>query len=336
MPAAVENSRPVESSNPSAARRFIPAALDVSDVGQLAPLYRQLLDRAIESTTDAEQWLTDFSELTAAVDEYGSRRYIDKSCHTDDAGIEQRFMQFVEQVEPQIKPLYFELQKKFLAAPVSSLLESKRYGILIRKWRADVELFRPENVALETEATKLTNEYDKLCAAMTVEFDGAERTLQQMARYGEQTDRSLRERAFRASAERRLQDRAAMDRTFDQLLDLRKKMATNAGLPDYRAVAWKAYKRFDYTPDQCLKFADAIEAVCVPVVKELDAKVGSADLKIDRAPAVGPVGGPAKPPAPGTVRGKRPVSALIDKTKAIFRPACRRSWRGEFESLRVK
>src|SRR5581483_6018467 len=92
-------------SSSAAARRFVPANIDCADFAQLEPLYKSLLDRSLGSTRDVEQFLADFSELTAAVDEYGSRRYIDKSCHTDDPEIERRFMHFVENVEPQIKPL---------------------------------------------------------------------------------------------------------------------------------------------------------------------------------------------------------------------------------------
>ena len=161
-------------------RHCVADTIDLSDWTQMEPLYSKLQDRVLQSTGDLEHWLLDFSELTSAVDEYGSRRYIDKSCHTDDAAVEQRFMQFVEEVEPKIKPLAFALQQKFLSSPAVSLLDEKRYGILIKKWRTEVELFRPENIPLDTELTKLNNNYDKLSGAMTVDFDGKERTMQQM------------------------------------------------------------------------------------------------------------------------------------------------------------
>src|SRR5438105_15445522 len=96
------------------ARSFVPAALDVADFSQLEPLYRSLLERPLVVAADVEAWLDDVSELTAVVDEYGSRRSIDKSCHTDDPEAERRFLHFVEQVEPKVKPLFFALQKKLL------------------------------------------------------------------------------------------------------------------------------------------------------------------------------------------------------------------------------
>jgi oligoendopeptidase F len=314
------------------ARHFVPETIELSDFSQIEPLYQKLLDRKLESTGDLERWLIDFSELTSAVDEFGARRYIDKSCHTDDAEIEKRFMQFVEQVEPRIKPLYFQLQKKFLTAPAVSLLDEKRYGILIRKWRADVEVFRPENIPLETEITRINNEYDKLNGAMTITFEGKERTMQQMARYAEQTDRGLRQRAWEATANRRLKERATMDSIFDQLLSLRAKIAANAGLTDYRTFAWKSYKRFDYSPEQCLQFADAIAATCVPLVKKLDAE-RQEDLAL---PSLRPwdmtVDPQNRPPLEPFADGA--TTEFVDKTKAIF-DRLSPELASDFESLRT-
>jgi oligoendopeptidase F len=75
------------STTSAAVRHFVPESIDLSDFDQIQPLYQKLLDRSLQSTGDLERWLLDFSELSAAVDEYGARRYIDKSCHTDDAEI---------------------------------------------------------------------------------------------------------------------------------------------------------------------------------------------------------------------------------------------------------
>jgi len=164
-------------------RQFVPANVDPADFGQLEPLYQRLLDQPINSVDDLEKWLADMSELTAVVDEYGSRRYIDKSCHTEDAQIEARFLHFIENVEPKIKPLFFRLQKKFMDSPLRGQLKGHRLSILVRKWQADVEIFRAENVALETDVTNLVNEYDKISGKMMVDFRGGHYTMQQMARF---------------------------------------------------------------------------------------------------------------------------------------------------------
>jgi oligoendopeptidase F len=251
-------------------RQFVPQELDVSDFQQLQPLYQDLLDRSLASPDDLKRWLIDYSELDSIVDEHGARRYIDKSCHTDDPEIAKAYLHFVEQIEPKVKPLAFALRKKFLECPHRASLAEPQYRTLAKHWQAEVDLYRDENVALEVEATKLVSQYDETCGAMEVEFRGETFTPQQMARFIEEPDRVTRREAWEAVTRRRLQDREKIDALYDQLLPLRTRIATNAGLGNYRDWVWKAYKRFDYTPDQCRQFADAIEEVCVPIVRGLD------------------------------------------------------------------
>ena len=69
-----------------------------------------------------------------------------------------------------------------------------------------VELFRPENVPLETEEAKLSQQYQKLSGSLTVIFRGEEKTLVQMGRYLEEPDRALRQEAWELVANRRLQE----------------------------------------------------------------------------------------------------------------------------------
>ncbi len=313
-------------------RHFVPTNLDASDVGQITPLYETLLARPVESTAELESWLADYAELAAVVGEFRARRYIDKSCHTDDPAVQARYLQFVERVSPVLKPLDDQMQFKFLGSPARRSLDPKRFDVMVREWAADVDLFREANVPLQTASAKLTNEFDKINAAMTVEFDGQVRTPQQMAKYGEQPDRALRERAWTAAARRRLVDRDAMDGIFDHLLGLRGELAANAGLPDYRAYAWRAKHRFDYAPDDCLAFATAIERVCVPAVRQLDAARRDAigvpalrpwDLSVDPA---------GRPPLAPFAEGD--TAAFVDKTRAVF-DRLSPELAGQFESLRA-
>jgi oligoendopeptidase F len=117
--------------------------LDPADLTSLTAAYQELIDRPIASPADLDRWLTDFSNLTAAVDELGTRRYIAKTCNTADPDIEKAFLDFVQRIEPAIKPPYFELQKKYLASPHRAALlastDGHRHQILTRKWQADAK-----------------------------------------------------------------------------------------------------------------------------------------------------------------------------------------------------
>lgn len=297
-------------------RQFVPATIDVADFSQLEPLYRDLVDRPIGSPAELEKWLLDFSELSSVVDEYGSRRYIDKSCHTEDAEIEKAYFHFVENIEPKIKPLYFQLQKKFLESPHRAGLTDPKYDVLYRKWSADVEIFRDDNIPLETEITKLVTEYDKTMGAMVVNFRGKEYTLQQLGRFIEEPDRQTRQEAWELTTNRRLQDREKIEGLFEKVLPLREKIAANAGFDSYRSYIWKAYKRFDYTPADCEKFGEAIERAVVPLVRKLDEQ-RAADLGLQKLRpwdlSVDPKNRPPLRPF-----AENEVSVFVDKVKTIF------------------
>ncbi|MFO1499258.1 MAG: M3 family oligoendopeptidase [Verrucomicrobiota bacterium] len=100
-------------------------------------------------------------------------------------------------------------------------------------------------------------------------FRGEEKTLVQMGRFLEEPDRGLRQEAWEVVARRRLQEADKFEEIFDQLLKLREQIASNAGFSNYRDYAFKARGRFDYTPDDCVRFHEAIEKQVMPVLREL-------------------------------------------------------------------
>ena len=138
-------------------RRFVPAQVDWDQWEQISPLFDQLEARAAgcSAVSDLEQWLLDWGELSAAIDDESSRRYIAMTCHTDDADAEKAYLHFVEQIEPQLKPRQFKLGEIYLAHPLRGELPKRRYEVFDRDTKVHVELFRPENVPLETEENRL-------------------------------------------------------------------------------------------------------------------------------------------------------------------------------------
>lgn len=252
-------------------RKFVPQEADLGDWAQIAPLFDQLEQRATQVATAAglESWLLDWSELNAALDEESSRRYIAMTCHTDNADAEKAYLHFVENVEPQLKPRQFTLEKIYAAHPVREKLPRERFDVFDRDTSNHVELFRPENVPLETEDAKLSQQYQKLFGSLTVNFRGAEQTLAQMGRYLEETDRLLRQEAWELVAKRLSQEADKFDGIFDEQIKLRSQIAKNAGFDNYRDYAFRRLGRFDYTPEDCVKFHEAVEKEFVPIAREL-------------------------------------------------------------------
>ena len=265
------NTTPTPVSSPPS-RRFVALDFDPADWAQVEPYFQQLLGRGVDDAEALEGWLADYSELSAVMSECGSRLNIGHACHTDDEAVEKAYLHWVENIAPKLAPLGNELKKKYLDAPGLAGLDPGRYDILTREWKASFELFREANVPLSTQVTKLNSEYDKTVGAMLVDYGGKTQTLQQLARYQEETDRAVRQETWELSANRRLEDREKIDGIFQDMFELREQMAKNADCENYLDYSWKSWQRFDYTPKDCRDFADAIEAVILPRVAELDEK----------------------------------------------------------------
>lgn len=259
-------------------RRFVPEQIDLGDWKQIAPLFDQLESRVSASKTAAEleNWLIDWSELSAALDEESSRRYIAMTCHTDSAEAEKAYLHFVEKIEPELKPRQFALEKGYVRReselPASANSSNGRYFVFDRDVKNHIELFRPESVPLETEEARLSQQYQKLAGSLTVIFRGKEQTLVQMGRYLEETDRELRKEAWELVANRRLQESDKFEEIFDKQIKLRQQIAKNAGFDNYRDYAFRRLGRFDYTAEDCSKFHQAVETEIMPVVRELQAE----------------------------------------------------------------
>ncbi len=257
-------------SNLTFPRNFVPADADLGDWAHIEPLLTALLDREIDSVAELEQWLLDESELMACFSEERSERYIAMTCDTGDSEKEKAYLHFLENIAPRAKPYFHRLNEKYVASPHREALDKQRYGVLDREVEAEISLFREENIPLQTEVSKLAQQYQKIIGAMTVEFRGEEHTLPQMAKYIEETDRSVRQEAWELVANRRLQDREAMDDIFDKQRELRQQVAVNAGFDDYRGYAFRSMMRFDYGIEDSERFQATVRELVVPLYRQLN------------------------------------------------------------------
>ena len=136
--------------------------------------------------------------------------------------------------------------------------------------KTDIEIFRKENIPLGVRQTELVTEAQAINGAMTVDFDGQERTMPQMRAYMESNDRSEREAAWTAVAERRMQDSERLSEIFDELIVIRHQIATNAGFDSFTDYMFRAMHRFDYSVEDCIEFHDSVETVCMPILQEIN------------------------------------------------------------------
>lgn len=231
---------------------------------QIKPYADQLM--AMDITEDTvETWLIGFRELFERIEEIGQRAQVATTQDTTDEDANERYLNYNDNILPHILTIQKQLNEKL----VQSGIVPDGMDIPIKKMKAEIELFCEENLPLFSKENNLATEYDRVIGAQTVEWDGEEITLSQLSPVFLEPNRERRETAWRLSYERSLQDRDELNNIWRRFLDIRKQIAKNAGMKDYRDYMWKSLKRFDYTPDDAMSFFDAIEDAVVPALERM-------------------------------------------------------------------
>ena len=247
---------------------FITEDFDASQWVNIEPYANDLLSRELNCSGCLETLIKDGSTLAEHVSEAGTLLSIAMTCDTESEGKRRAYLDFIENVQPKLSEFADAFNHRLAGHPALDELPP-RHDLMIKRILTDIAIFREENIPLQVEEAKLETEHSTITGAMTVEFDGEERTFSQMALYFENTNRSIREAAWRAVVERMEQDSERLSGIYDELIRIRHQIALNAGFDDYRPYIFEAKHRYDYSIDDCLEFHDSIERVCVPMMHEL-------------------------------------------------------------------
>lgn len=250
-------------------RTFLPQDFIVTDWVSLEPYFINLQERLLNSPEALQLWLADLSELEAVIGEDACWRQIKMTCDTTDPALEEAFVFFVSEIEPKIKPYAFAINQKLLDCPFKDGLDNNMYFPYLRSVANSVTLFREENIALQSEISLLAQQYGAISGAMSVQIEGKEQTLQQASKLLHDSDRNLRLDVFSKVSARRMQDKITLNELFDKLLSLRHQVALNAGFSNYRDYKFQELGRFDYTPEDCFAFHEAVKEYIVPLQREL-------------------------------------------------------------------
>ena len=230
----------------------------------LASHYADLEREAIDEKT-IEDWMARWTTLTEIQEELYNRAYVAISMNTMDKTAENRFDEYMQEIYPSVKTAEQQLKKKLL----DSGLSVEGFEIPLRNMRAEAALFREKNIPLRIEEEKLSNAFDKIIGAQSVQWEGEEKTVRQMEILLREKDAQTRLAGWEIMAQRQLDDRKAINDLWSQFMDIRARIAENAGLASFRDFRWLELLRFDYTPEDCKSFHQAIEEVVVPVVNQL-------------------------------------------------------------------
>ena len=253
-------------------RNFVDEDLIIESWGKIKIYFESLLKREIKSVDDLQKWMLDRSELDAVLEEEMAWRYIKMNINTADKDLSEKFNFWIKEISPNIAPYSHQLNIKLVENPYLKYLKKEKYRIYLRSINQKIKIFRKKNIPLFTEMEAKQQEYGVIAAKMNIEVNGKKITMQKASQLLKDTNRKNREEIYNKISKRRLQDEDKLDTLFDELISLRQQIAKNSGFDNYRDYMFAAMGRFDYSPEDCFNFHDAISKEIVPLISKFENK----------------------------------------------------------------
>jgi oligoendopeptidase F len=296
-------------------RKFLGQDFDCDKWETIEPYLKNLLDRPINSVEDLNHWLRDQSELETVIGEHSRWIYVRTTVDTTDIHAKEAQAHTYTNIFPKLAPYNFELDKKFVNSPFLKELDQELFYTTIRKTKNYVEIFREENVSLQSELNLKQSKYDEIIGVQTISYKGKILTMQQAQALLKSNNRDEREIVFKLMFERRANDKDALDDLMSELIKIRHQIAINAGFRNYTEFRFRELGRFDYTAKDCHDFHAAAKETVGPVVDEIVAE----KKKLLGLEVMLPWDADAEPASGMPLVPCSSAEDMLDKTIACFR-----------------
>ena len=240
--------------------------IDPLDWSTVQPHVDRLLDAELTPTA-VHAWMQDWSDLFAVLNETEIQIYREITENTADKEADARFKHFVQVIHPEQAKAEQALKEKLLS--VEDYEPTPETALIFQRFQAEADLFRDENIPIQTKLALLGKQYDEITGGLSFEWEGESKTIPEVELLLSDRDRNRRERAWRLAQDAYLAKRETLNDLFLKMLPLRRQMARNAGFSDFRAYQWQVFARFGYTPEDAFTFHDAIEHEVVPLATQI-------------------------------------------------------------------
>jgi len=248
-------------------RQFLGTKDDMSDGETIKKAYSALSEIPVTTKAETRGFCEAWAEIQSANSEVKAKIYFAFTRNTGDKEIEAEYERLAKDIIPLQEEMDNAAKQRFLSLPKDWIPENM--SIASKRARMAVEIFRESNLPLLTEGLKFRKEYQKITSQWLTEFDGVKMTRKQLSVFLESPDRDLRERAWRAITGMHLSDYDTLNDLFDKALEVRNRMAKNAGLDDFVEYQYRNYERLSYDRHDTEGFRNAIRDHVVPAVTRI-------------------------------------------------------------------
>ena len=178
-------------------------------------------------------------------------------------------MRYFNTEMPAISLLEKQAEAALLASPFVGEFEQEFGSILIQNMKNSQRFADERLVPMQIRESELTQMYSKASATAVTDFRGQKCNFYGLLKAMQSTDRETRRAAFVAWADLYAQVAPELDAIYDEMVQLRTKMAHTLGFETYTEMAYLQRRRFDYTAAEVEKFHQQVKDVITPACARL-------------------------------------------------------------------
>lgn len=229
------------------------------------------LIRRFNDANSAEEQLVIIKEINIMRNHIESLSQIVQVRHTIDTT--DAFYDAENDFIDETMPLYMEMVDKYYRA-----LDQSRFKDALRKALGDhifnivevkLKTFHPDIIEDLKNENMLMSKYTKLRTSAKIMFDGEERNLAQMVPYYESKDRLVRKEAQEAATKFFEENEAAFDDLYQDLVEVRHKIARKLGFENFIKLGYMRLSRTDYDDQMVATYRKQVLDELVPLSLEL-------------------------------------------------------------------
>jgi len=226
---------------------------------------------AFASATSAEaqfESMAAISALSAHFDSMAQIAQIRYSINTTDAFYKGE-ADFFDEAGPQYQELVSDYYRALVQAKFRKELEARHGSQLFQIAELSLRTFSPEVIGDLQQENRLSTEYTQLMASAQIPFDGKTLTLSQLSPYLQSTDRTVRKSAALARYGFMAEHEAEFDLIYDNLVQLRTRIAHKLGFASFVELGYARMQRTDYDRRMVEGFRRQVQETIVPFVGDL-------------------------------------------------------------------
>ncbi len=178
-------------------------------------------------------------------------------------------MNYLNQEGPKMGILSQKAEKVILESPFRKQWEEEFGEFYLKAMEVNQKLSDPVIVNDLVEESRLTQEYAKVSAGASTEFQGEKCNFYGLLKHMQSTDRQERKEAMTAWGDLYEEIAPKLDEIYDKMVVLRAGMAKKLGFDSYIDYIYLARGRYDYGARDVEEFRRQVREVIVPLCRRL-------------------------------------------------------------------